>query len=265
MSKIDDLFFKLAERGEGALVTYIMAGDPDIEKTIDYALAVVDGGADIIELGLPFSDPVADGPAIQKAELRALNGETTWKTVLEIAEEINDETDIPIILMSYFNPIYQAGRADFLNKARNAGVDGLIIPDLPVEETGGYIQEARRVDLDTIFLVTPETDNDRFGSICEASTGFLYLVARYGTTGAKKILGEEVQNLIERAVPELPNDLPLAVGFGLSQREHIEKVISSGANAAIVGSAIVEKIERGIEPAELARFVEELKAGTRTC
>ncbi len=260
-ARIAERFALLKVRGEGALIAYLMAGDPEPKRTLEYLLAAVEGGADLIELGVPFSDPVADGPTIQAAGGRALATETTPERVLEIANELRRESEIPIALMSYYNPIFQLGEAELIATSAAAGVDGLIVPDLPLEEAGPLLEAARAHDMALILLVTPESGDGRIEEIAQKCSGFLYLVARYGTTGAKEELTEETRLLIGRARSLIPEGLPLAVGFGLARPEHIRAVIQAGADGAVVGSRIVAEIAKGLPPEALAAFVRSLKEG----
>lgn len=241
-----------------------MAGDPDLSRTLDYALALEEGGADVIELGIPFSDPVADGPTIQAAGVRALKASTTPQRVFELCSQLRQRSNIPIVLMTYYNPIFVMGEEMFIKASKDAGADGVIVPDLPIEESTQFIEAARRHGIDAIFFATPETDSARVGQIAAVTTGFLYVVARYGITGAQEELADLTTSLIERVQPLVaPLNLPIAVGFGLSKPEQIRAVIEAGADGAIVGSAIVEEIASGISPEALMCFIRELKQGTK--
>ena len=262
MNRIERTFSELEERNEGALVTYLMAGDPGFKETVEYLKGLENGGADLIELGVPFSDPMADGQTIQEAEQRALRNDTTTDTVLEIVREFRKESDIPIVLMSYLNPIHKAGINNFLNNCADAGVDGLIIPDLPIDEAKNYLARAKELSISTIFLAGPNTEKDRVAEIAESTTGFMYLVARYGPTGARKNLLKNTKTLIKNVSAEIRPDLPLCVGFGLSKKQHIMEVIGAGADGAIVGSSIVEKIGEKKPVQEITNFVKSLKEGT---
>ncbi|HIQ00125.1 TPA: tryptophan synthase subunit alpha [Candidatus Bipolaricaulota bacterium] len=261
--RIGDRFSRLKARGEGALLLYLMAGDPDLERSLAYLRAAVAGGADILELGIPFSDPMADGPTIQKAALRALTTGATPKTALDLARSLREESEIPLVIMSYYNPILQWGEEAFTEEAAACGVDGLIVPDLPPEEARGLMQAAEKTGLALIFLVTPESGKERVKVLTECTRGFLYLVARYGTTGAKGALAEGTLPLIRRMLALVPPTLPLVVGFGLSRPEHVREVISAGAAGAVVGSRAVEQVAAGVAPEEFAAFVHGLKEATR--
>jgi tryptophan synthase alpha chain len=239
MNAIKETFQKARKQGSGLLIGYITAGDPTPEQTPKIADALIKGGVDILELGLPFSDPIADGPTIQAASLRALNAGTTPMKVLEIAKEIKSQHDIPLVVMTYYNPVYQNGVDRFMGAAKEHGVDGFIIPDLPVEEADDYRKAAKAHRLDTIFLASPATSKERLSRIVEASSGFLYLVSRFGVTGAQTSVQDSTVQLIKNVQPFTAGKVPLAVGFGISKPEHIKTVISAGADAAIVGSAFI--------------------------
>ncbi|MFQ6118070.1 MAG: tryptophan synthase subunit alpha [Candidatus Bipolaricaulia bacterium] len=261
-SRIAERFARLKGRGEGALITYLMAGDPDLKRTLEYLFAMAEGGADLIELGVPFSDPVADGPTIQAAGLRALASGTTPEQVLEIAGQLRRQSEIPLALMGYYNLIFRLGEAEFIARATAVGVDGLIIPDLPLEEAESLLAAAQAQDIAVILLATPESSDGRIEKIAQETSGFLYLVVRYGTTGAREKMAAETKPLIKKVRSLIPEGLPLAVGFGLARPEHIRAVIRAGADGAVVGSRIVAEIAKGAAPRALESFVRELKKGT---
>jgi tryptophan synthase alpha chain len=242
--KIKEAFQKVKQQNSAALIGYITAGDPTPKQTPKIADALIKGGVDILELGLPFSDPIADGPTIQNASLRALQAGTTPMKVLEIAEEIKNRHDIPIVVMTYYNPVFQLGLNKFLASAKDHKVDGFIVPDLPVEEADDYREAAKANDLDTIFLASPATSKERLGKIVDASSGFLYLVSRFGVTGTQTSVADSTVKLIEHVKPFTAGKVPLAVGFGISKPEHVKTVIGAGADAAIVGSAFINIIEK---------------------
>ncbi len=241
---IKQAFEKAKQQNSAALIGYITAGDPTPEQTSKIADALIKGGVDILELGLPFSDPIADGPTIQAASLRALNAGTTPMKVLEIAKEIKSQHDLPVVVMTYYNPVFQLGLDKFLSIAKAYGVDGFIVPDLPVEEAGDYRKAAKENGLDTIFLASPATSKVRLGKIVDASSGFLYLVSRFGVTGAQTSVAGSTVQLIKRVQEVTAGKIPLAVGFGISKPEHVRTVIGAGADAAIVGSAFINIIEK---------------------
>jgi tryptophan synthase alpha chain len=221
-------------------------------------LAAIAAGARVIELGVPFSDPLADGPVIQRASERALKHGTSLEQVLKLAAEIREESQsVGLVIFSYLNPIVQMGMEKFCKIARHAGVDGVLITDLPVEEAGQYLQEAKRNDLATIFLVAPTSTDERLRRIAAVSTGFVYAVSRTGVTGARKQLPEDAQGLVKRL--RKYTKLPIAVGFGISTAEQFAAV-GKYADAGVVGSAIVETIEKnpGREAAAVGEFVNHL-------
>ena len=235
-------------------------GDPDIETTRDIVLAAIEAGVAVVELGVPFSDPLADGPVIQRASQRALSHGTTLADVLKLAAEVRQHAQSAgLIIFSYLNPILRFGLAKFCKVARHAGVDGVLLTDLPVEEAGEYLREARRNDLASVFLAAPTSTEQRLKRIAEASRGFVYAVSRTGVTGARKQLTEDAQKLVRRLRKH--TRLPIAVGFGISTPEQFAAV-GQFADAAVIGSAIVEIIERspGKEAESVAEFVKQLSA-----
>jgi len=244
-----------------ALVAYVTCGDPDLAATRAIVLAAIEAGADIIELGVPFSDPVADGPVIQRASERALRQGTSLEQVLRLGKEVRRKSQAGLIIFSYLNPILRLGLTKFSAALEDAGIDGALITDLPVEEAGDYLREMRKRRLDTVFLAAPTSPDDRLKHIAKASTGFVYAVSRTGVTGAHKQLPEDGRDLVRRL--RRHTKLPIAVGFGISGAEQFTAV-GEFAEAAVVGSAIVETIERnpGKEPEAVAQFVGHLLAGT---
>jgi tryptophan synthase alpha chain len=262
MSRIKEAFQKASG---GLLIGYVTAGDPTPEMTPKIAAALIRGGVDILELGLPFSDPIADGPTIQAASQRALKSGITPVKVIEIAKQIRRKHDVPLVVMSYYNPILQNGLEKFLSKAKVSGVDGFIVPDLPVEEANDYKKEAAKAGLDTIFLASPATSKERLKKIVEASSGFLYLVSRFGVTGAQTSVADSTVQMIKKVKQTTEGKIPLAVGFGISKPEHVKKVVAAGADAAIVGSAFINIIEKNGENmlCELEASAQELKRATK--
>jgi len=243
-----------------ALVAYVTCGDPDLTTTRDIVLAAIDAGASIIELGVPFSDPVADGPVIQRASERALKHGTSLEQVLRLAAEIREHSQsVGLIVFSYLNPILKMGLDKFCKISRHAGLDGLLITDLPVEESAEYIREAKRNDLATIFLAAPTSPDKRLEQIAEVSSGFVYAISRTGVTGTRAEMTEDASGLVKRL--RRYTKLPIAVGFGISTREQFSEV-GNFAEAAVVGSAIVQTIERnpGREGAAVAEFIRQLLA-----
>lgn len=246
-----------------SLVAYVTSGDPSLETTRDVVMAAIDAGASVIELGVPFSDPLADGPVIQRASERALKRGASLEQVLKLAAEVRERSQsVGLIIFSYLNPILQMGLEKFCKIARLAGVDGVLVTDLPVEEASAYLAEMRKNDLAPVFLAAPTSTDDRLRRIGEASGGFVYAVSRTGVTGARKETSDDAQKLVRRL--RKFTKLPIAVGFGISTPGQITEV-GGYANAAVVGSAIVEKIERnpGKEAESVGEFVRELLAGAR--
>jgi len=242
-----------------SLVAYVTCGDPDLRTTREIILAAIHAGASVIELGVPFSEPVADGPVIQRASERALRHGTSLEQVLQLAREVRQKSDAGLIIFSYLNPILRMGVAQFAAKAADAGIDGVLVTDLPVEEAGEYLQEMRRRNLATIFLAAPTSTDARLKQIARASSGFVYAVSRTGVTGARQQMPEDAQNLVRRL--RKFTSLPIAVGFGVSNAEQFAAV-GAFADAVVIGSAIVETIERnpGREAESVAQFVERLFA-----
>jgi len=257
MKTIENVFANLKTQGNGALIGYIIAGDPSPKHTPKIAEALIKGGVDILELGLPFSDPIADGPTIQRASNRALNSGTTPRTVLELAKQISQNHDTPTIIMTYFNPVFRMGLEKFFKTAKDCRVSGIIVPDLPVEEAAEYRKVAADFGVKTIFLAAPTTKTDRLPLIVNASSGFLYLVSRFGVTGAKSTIQTSTIQLIKKVLPYTRNRIPLAVGFGVSKPEHARSIINAGADAVIVGSTFVNTINRNLTHPE--KMLEEIE------
>jgi len=244
MNAINGAFQKAKAQGNGALIGYIMAGDPKPELTAKIADALIKGGVDILELGLPFSDPIADGPTIQAASVRALAAGTTPLKVLEIAKEIRQRHDVPVVVMTYCNPVFRMGLDKFFGLSKESLVDGVIVPDLPVEEAGDCKKAAGKCGIDTIFLAAPSTSNKRLERIVECSSGFLYLVSHFGVTGAQSAIEGSTIALVERVLPFTSGRIPLAVGFGISKPEHVRRILAAGADGVIVGSAFINLIQK---------------------
>jgi tryptophan synthase alpha chain len=261
-TRIQEKFRQLAEAHAKGLVIYLTAGDPSLDATGDLLEAIDRGGADIIELGIPFSDPLADGPVIQRASERALAGGTSLRKVLQMLPEWRKRVHAPIVLFSYYNPILQYCLEDFARDASEAGADGVLAVDLSPEEAGAYIETMRKWNLDTIFLAAPTSTDERLRRVADASTGFLYLIARAGVTGERSQMSQSTRPLIERV--RKVTRLPLAVGFGLSSPEQVRSV-QDLADAAVVGSAVVRNIEEHFSSegaAAVERYVRWLKHGT---
>jgi len=247
-------FRDLKRRGELGIVAYITAGDPTLTATCDYVLALADAGADVIELGVPFSDPLADGPTIQRASERALKSGTTLAGVLAMVRKVRESSQVPLVLFSYFNPILQMGLEKFAAGAAEAGADGVLVTDLTPEESAEYRQILQAHHLDTIFLAAPTSTDERLVKIAACSSGFLYLISRTGVTGAKDALPDDLPALLRRA--RSFTQLPIAVGFGISLPGHVS-VLGGLADAAVVGSALVSEIEKAASPEAAATTLRE--------
>src|SRR5213080_1978301 len=244
-TRISKRFAELPASGELGIVAYITAGDPTIDATLKFVLALAEAGADVIELGVPFSDPLADGPTIQRASERALKAGTTLAGVLELVRRIRQSgspfSEVPLVLFSYYNPILQMGLEKFASAAASAGADGALATDLTPEESEEYRRILATHRLDTIFLGAPTSTDERLAKIAACSSGFLYLISRTGVTGAKDALPDDLPALLRRA--RAVTQLPLAVGFGISLPGHVS-VLGGLADAAVVGSALVSEIEK---------------------
>ena len=267
MSQIEERFKSLRKKNETALITYITGGDPSPNQTVAIVEAMIEGGADIVELGLPFSDPIADGPTIQKATVRALAEGTTPKNILEIVRKVKSKFSIPIVILSYYNPIFKAG-TEFFKQAAACGVNGLAIPDLPVEEADEYKIKAEKSNIDTIFFASPSTSNARLKEIVKYSSGFLYLISLLGVTGERNKIRDETIRLIQKTLPATKNKIPLAVGFGISKPEHVRAVKESGVDGVIAGSVFVNIIEKNLNDknemlSKIREKTSELKNATR--
>ena len=249
-TRISRLFERLRASRRAGLIGYITAGDPTPEATPELVAALERGGCDLIELGVPFSDPIADGPVIQRAADRAIRAGTTLRGVLEIARRIRERSEIPLLLFTYLNPMLRYGLDALARDAVAAGIDGCLIIDLSVEEAGPYVDAMRHHGLDTVFLAAPTSTRRRLELVAKYSTGFVYLVARTGVTGERTALSASVAPLVE--LMRVITDLPLAVGFGISKPEQV-RAVGSVADAVVVGSAIVRAVEQGAPLEEFAR------------
>ncbi len=240
-TRISKRFAELRAAGELGIVAYITAGDPSFDATHKFVLALADAGADVIELGVPFSDPLADGPTIQRASERALKAGASLAGVLELVRRIRQTSQVPLILFTYFNPVLQMGLEKFAAAAAQAGADGVLVTDLTPEESEDYRRVIHAQNLDTIFLAAPTSTDERLKKISACSSGFLYLISRTGVTGAKDSLPDDLPGLLRRV--RQFTQLPVAVGFGISLPGHVS-VLGGLADAAVVGSALVSEIEK---------------------
>ena len=255
MNSISQRFQTLRDRQQCALIPFITAGDPDLQTTAE-ALRILDqNGADFIELGVPYSDPLADGPVIQAAATRALQRGTRLEQVLEMVKTVSPSLQAPLILFTYYNPILHRGIKQFLEQIASVGVKGLVVPDLPLEEAAMVIQTAAEVGIEVILLVAPTSSHERIEAIARQSQGFIYLVSVTGVTGVRSQLPARVQHLLEEL--RHVTDKPIGVGFGISGAEQARQVMTWGADAAIVGSAFVKRLATA-DPAQGLQAVTEL-------
>jgi tryptophan synthase alpha chain len=260
MTSVSQCFESLRQKGQCALIPFITAGDPDLDTTAK-ALQVLDqNGADLIELGVPYSDPLADGPVIQAAATRALEKGTRLDAVLEMVTTVAPKIHSPIILFTYYNPILNRGIETFLKQIKTAGVQGLVVPDLPLEEADSLLKPASEIGIEVTLLVAPTSPKERINAIACQSQGFIYLVSVTGVTGMRQGLDKRVQELLQelRAV----TDKPIGVGFGISEPEHAHQVKTWGADGAIVGSAFVKRLADGTPEEGLSaigQFCQSLK------
>jgi tryptophan synthase alpha chain len=266
--RIEAKFRELRSRGDGALVAYLTGGDPDPKSFLNNSIALIEGGADIVEVGIPFSDPIADGPVIQASSMRALSQGATPKGILGLIRELSSQFPVPFVVLSYYNPILAMGLDRFLKKARESGVDGIVVPDLPVEESDEFRNLALKHDIDNIYLAAPNTSKLRLRTILDRSKGFLYLVSLYGVTGPRDSLSPQALEAVKKVKSLARGQIPVSAGFGVSQPEHVSSIIRSGADGAIVGSALVNIVSQHLEspneaPDHLKSTVAKLKASTR--
>jgi len=266
--RIEAKFRELHSRGEGALIAYLTGGDPDPKSFLANSIALIEGGADIVEVGIPFSDPIADGPVIQASSMRALSQGATPTGILDMIGGLSSQFPVPFVVLSYYNPILAMGLDRFLKKARESGVDGIVVPDLPVEESDEFRNLALKHNIDNIYLAAPNTSRTRLRTVLDRSKGFLYLVSLYGVTGPRDSLSPQALEAIRAVKSMAKGKIPVSAGFGISQPEHVSAVIQSGADGAIVGSALVRIVGNHLDdPSEaetqLKKTVQSLKEATR--
>ncbi|NEU57513.1 tryptophan synthase subunit alpha [Halorussus sp. MSC15.2] len=249
-----------------ALVSYVAAGDPDAESTKEYVRALVRGGTDVVELGLPFSEPIAEGPTIQQAIRRALDAGMTPDRYFDLVADLSEDVDVPLVCMTYYNLIYQYGSRKgrdgvepFVEAAAEAGISGLVVPDLPVDESDPLKEACEAHGLDLVFIVAPTTTDERLARMLDRASGFVYVQGRLGTTGARSDVSSETHVSLDRLSG---TDLPKAVGFGISEREHAREIVAGGADGVVVGSAFVDIVAKGESVADrLEAKARELKEG----
>jgi tryptophan synthase alpha chain len=255
MSRITERFSGLKGTGRRAFIPYITAGDPDLATTEQLMLALADAGADVIELGVPFSDPMADGPVIQRASERALKTPLGVADILPVVERFRRQSDVPVVLFTYFNPLLQFRREGVGEALRRAGVDGVLVTDLIPEEAASFVAEMNAAGVDTVFLVAPTSTDERIRMIAEHARGFVYVVARTGVTGVRDQVSTEVQSLVARVRRHTP--LPVAVGFGISTPEQV-RAVWAYADGAVVGSRLVLEVEKNLGQPNLVEKVASL-------
>jgi tryptophan synthase alpha chain len=253
MSRLDDTFAALREQQRCGLVAYVTAGDPDYARSAEILRALDRGGADVLEVGVPFSEPLADGPVIQRASERALAGGMTLTRTLDLIADVRPSLRAPIVLFTYANPVFRFGFERFFARAASVGVDGLLVLDLPIEEGGPLYASASAAGIDTIWLLSPTTTEARIRRASELGRGFLYGISRLGVTGAREHVASGAQDLAARIRTQ--TKLPVAIGFGLSRPEHIREV-GQWADAAVVGSALVNVIAEHAQSPDVADKVE---------
>jgi tryptophan synthase alpha chain len=250
-----EMFEEVKSKGEGAFIPFVVAGDPNFETSIQIVKKLVEGGADALEIGFTFSDPVADGPTVQSADIRAFKAGMTTKKGFEFVKKLRKFTNIPVGLLVYYNLIYKMGIEEFYKNAAESGVNGVLAADLPPEEAGDAVVAAKKYGVDPIFLAAQTTSNDRLKQIVDMCSGFLYVVSVMGVTGARSEVKTSTVELIERMRGH--TDTPLCVGFGISKPEHVAEVIKAGSDGAIVGSALIRVIEENLN--DLAFMKEKIK------
>ena len=243
-NRIDKKFRDLKEKKDNALICYVVAGYPDIQTSENIIVALIEGGADMIEIGIPFSDPIADGNTIQEAIHQSLLSGITPEQCLELSYRIRNKfPDVPLIIMTYSNILFRIGYEEFLRRAKVKGIDGCILPDIPFEESEEYVTAAKKTGIATIFLTAPNTEEKRLKDINEICSGFLYVVSVFGITGERKKFDRYTYDVIKKVKKITKNKIPIAAGFGISKPEHVRNMLQAGADAVIVGSAIIRKIK----------------------
>ena len=263
MKTYKQVFSELAEQKKAALIPFFVVGDPDFDTSLATVKAAIDAGADILELGIPFSDPIADGPTIQKADIRAARSGMTVEKGLEFIKKVKEYKDIPIGLLMYYNLVYQYGTEKFFKDFHEAGVNSVLAADLNVDDADEITTSARSAGLDTVFMVTPNTETERMKTIASKTTGFIYTVSVLGVTGSREKLSDTTEELIGKL--KKLTDVPVCVGFGISKPEHAAAVASAGADGVIIGSKIVSLIEENLGdknkiPTEVSGFIRQVKA-----
>ena len=253
-SAIEQKFRELGNRAEGVIVAYLMGNDPDPKSFLANAASLIEGGADILEIGIPFSDPVADGPVIQAAGTRALSAGATPRKIFDTVGELSSQFTIPIVIMTYYNPILAMGIEQFFRNASDNGVKGIVVPDLPMEEGDIFRDIALKHNLDNIYLAAPNTSAERLRTIVEKSKGFLYLISLYGVTGPRDTVSAESLETVKKVKSLAKGKIPISAGFGISQAEHVSSLLRAGADGAIVGSVLVRTVADHLNDPEAAPY-----------
>ena len=267
-SAIEQKFRELGNRAEGVLVAYLMGHDPDPKAFLANAVSLIEGGADVLEVGIPFSDPVADGPVIQAAGTRALSRGATPQKIIDTIGELSSQFTTPIVILTYYNPILAMGIEQFMRKASDNGVKGIVVPDLPMEEGDRFRDMALKHSIDSILLAAPNTSEKRLVGIVEKSKGFVYLVSLYGVTGPRDILSPQALETVKKVKSLAKGTIPVSAGFGISRPEHVSSLLGAGADGAIVGSALVRTVAEHLgDPREapyyLKKTITELKEASK--
>ncbi|MBN2138283.1 MAG: tryptophan synthase subunit alpha [Sedimentisphaerales bacterium] len=262
MKTYKQVFAELAQAGRSALIPFFVVGDPDFDTSLEVVKTAIDAGADILELGIAFSDPIADGPTIQKADIRAARAGMTMARALDFIRQVKAHKDVPIGLLMYYNLIYQYGIERFFADFHEAGVNSVLVADLSIDDVGEIEEPAKAAGLDTVFMVTPVTAPDRMKLIASKTTGFIYTVSVLGVTGSRDNLSDTVQDLVSEL--KKLTDVPVCVGFGISKPEHAAAIASAGADGIIIGSKVVGLIEANLQNkekmlSEIATFLTEVK------
>ena len=252
-----------SELNRAALIPFFVIGDPDFDTSLEIVKTAIDAGADILELGIPFSDPIADGPAIQKADIRSMKSGMNMTKALEFISKIKEYKDIPIGLLMYYNLVFQYGTEKFFNDFHKSGVNSVLVADLSIDDADEILQPAISSGLDTVFMVTPNTNPERIKLIASKTTGFIYTVSVLGVTGSRNELSNQIESLILKL--KKITDIPICVGFGISSPEHAVTVVRAGANGVIIGSKIVEFIEKNLQnknqmKEEITFFIKQVKS-----
>jgi len=265
---IEQKFRELGNRAEGVLVAYLMGHDPDPKAFFANAVSLIEGGADILEVGIPFSDPVADGPVIQAAGTRALSAGATPRKILDTIGELSSQFAIPFVILSYYNPILAMGIEQFMRNASEKGVNGIVVPDLPMEEGDKFRDMALKHNIDSIYLAAPNTSAKRLLSIVEKSTGFVYLVSLYGVTGPRDTLSPQALDTVKKVKSIAKGRIPVSAGFGISQPQHVSALLRAGADGAIIGSVLVRTVaehlnDPGEAPYYLTKTITALKQASK--